>query len=247
LVGIAAAVLLLVAGASSLWARFAAPAPLDPEAALQRAIQATVQVMVPEDSQPGGYSAGSGTVLNQDGYILTNLHVIADPDTGQLYNQLGVVYIGVTPAGSSKPPVLRYQAEVVDTDPVLDLALLRVVALENGSGVPRNLGLTAVPIGDSDKVQIGDAVTVLGYPGLGGDTITLTRGTVSGFLDNWIKTDAETNHGNSGGAAINAAGELIGVPTAGNSEDPGVERLPGKIGLIRPINLAHNLLEQAQP
>jgi serine protease Do len=98
-------------------------------------------------------------------------------------------------------------------------------------------------------VAIGDELVAIGFPGLGGETVTLTRGTVSGFLTDeagrsrgWIKTDAEINPGNSGGMAINDRGELIGVPTIVVSG----EKVTGKIGVIRPINLARTIIDQAR-
>lgn len=226
-----------------------APAvPLSAGAALQRAIQATVQVLAPQDGASNVLSTGSGTVVNgEKGFILTNFHVVGDPDTGQYANAERVAWIALSPNGSMQPPEVRYRAEVVDADAARDLALLRIVADADGNRTPADLGLAAIPVGDSATVQIGDTVTVLGYPGLGGDTITLTRGTVAGFVEGWIKTDAETNPGNSGGAAINAAGELIGVPSAGYVESGDEDaRLPGKLGLIRPINAAQSLLKQAR-
>jgi hypothetical protein len=86
-----------------------------------------------------------------------------------------------------------------------------------------------VSIGDSDEVGIGDEIRVLGYPGIGGDTITFTRGAVSGFTSDrsvgdraWIKTDATIAGGNSGGLAVNEDGELIGVPSVvGSGSDSG--------------------------
>lgn len=211
---------------------------------LANAMQATVQILTPDDSRSGSYSAGSGSLVDAGGYILTNFHVIGDPDSGDLYNTRGLIWIGVPPAGSAQPPEVLYRAELVDADRDLDLALLRIVGTHGGSALPENLGLGVLPIGNSDGVQIGDTITVLGYPGIGGNTLTVTRGGVAGFLPGWFKTDAETNNGNSGGAAINDAGELIGVPTAGSSESGDSEHLPGKIGLIRPINLAQSLLEK---
>lgn len=223
-------------------------ATLAPDAALQRAILATVQVLAPEDGSSDTISSGSGTVINgEKGYILTNFHVIGDPVTGTYANDQKMAWIALSPNGSMQPPVVRYRAEVAAADHQIDLALLHIVALSDGRQLPANLGLTAIPVGDSASVTIGDAVTVLGYPGLGGDTITLTRGTVSGFIDGWIKTDAETNPGNSGGAAIDAAGNLIGVPSAGYYEnDQTSDRLPGKLGLIRPINAAQAVLNEAR-
>ncbi len=211
---------------------------------LGNAVRATVQVVTPDDSQSGSYSSGSASVVDQAGYLLTNFHVIGDPDSGKLYNQSGLIWIGVPPAGSAQPPELLYRAELVEADRKLDLALLRIIAPKDGNGLPTDLGLGVLPIGNSDSLQIGDAITVLGYPGIGGDTLTVTRGNVAGFLPGWVKTDAETNNGNSGGAVINEAGELVGVPTAGNSEAGDSKHLPGKIGLIRPINLAKSLLEK---
>jgi S1-C subfamily serine protease len=222
------------------------PATAPAVSPLGNAMQATVQILTPDDSASGSYSAGSGSVVDPAGYILTNFHVIGDPDSGGLYNARGLIWIGVSPDGSTQPPEVLYRAELVEADRELDLALLRIVATDGGGDLPADLGLGVLPIGDSDSVQIGDTITVLGYPGIGGDTLTVTRGGVAGFLPGWIKTDAETNHGNSGGAAINAAGELVGVPTAGNSEAGDSERLPGKIGLIRPINLAQSLLEKIE-
>jgi S1-C subfamily serine protease len=83
---------------------------------------------------------------------------------------------------------------------------------------------------------------------VGGDTVTLTRGTVAGFHNDgvqpraWIKTDTEISPGNSGGMAINAAGELVGIPTWVSSE----ERTMGRIGVLRPVNLAKPLIDQVR-
>jgi S1-C subfamily serine protease/ribosomal protein L40E len=250
-IGGALGVLLLAVIAVRGWLTPTATAPVTPlsaDAALQRAIQATVQVLTPQDGAGDILSTGSGTVVNgEKGFILTNFHVVGDPESGQYANAEKMAWIALSPNGSMQPPAVRYRAEVVNGDPQLDLALLRIVADADGKRTPDNLNLTAIPAGDSATVTIGDDVTVLGYPGLGGDTITLTRGTVAGFVDGWIKTDAETNPGNSGGAAIDAAGDLIGVPSAGYVESGDEDaRLPGKLGLIRPINAAQELLKLAR-
>lgn len=213
---------------------------------LARALAATVQVLVPIDGAANDFSAGSGTVLTENGFILTNFHVIGDSNTQRLYNAQGILLIAVSPPGSSTPPTVLYQAQLVEADYVLDLALIQITARKDGGVLPKSLPLTPIPIGDSQTVHIGDELTLLGFPGIGGGTITLTRGIVAGFLTDWLKTDAEINYGNSGGAAINAAGELVGVPTAGASDESSGTRLPGKLGLVRPINLARHLIERAQ-
>ncbi len=209
----------------------------------EKALLATVQVIVPDkDGKP--YSSGSGTVLDaEQGYILTNYHVMGDTETGALFNPDGMAIIGVNPPNLRSVPVFKYNARMVHGDPEIDLALLQVVSpFDDPNGrLPANLGLTAATRGDSDALLIGDPIYVLGFPGLGGDTITFTSGTVSGYLDEnkdgaeeWIKTDAEVNHGNSGGLAVDDTGAFIGVPSAGMTD----AEAAGKISLIRPGDTA---------
>ena len=213
-------------------------------AALDRALLATVQIIVPIDGERGS-SGGSGSVLTEQGHILTNFHVVGDPHTGRLRNAKGTIYVSVSPVDLKGEPQVRYIAEVVKSDQKLDLALLKIRATSEGASLPANLGLTTIPVGDSESVAIGDEISVIGFPGLGGDTVTYTKGSVSGFLsaEGWIKTDAEINSGNSGGAAINRTGQLVGIPSAAATE---ITRVPGKIGLVRPVNLARPLIEWAQ-
>ncbi len=137
--------------------------------------------------------------------------------------------------------MIKYFGYIVKHDPDLDLALVQVAGMvdEPDAPLPENLGLPAVVVGNSDDLMQSDEINMFGYPGLGGNTPTFSQGTVSGFLDEdrdgvyeWIKTDAELNHGNSGGLATDDQGRFIGVPTAGNTDDI------GKIGLVRSGNLA---------
>ncbi len=209
----------------------------------QRALLATVQVIVP-DRTGLPFSTGSGTVLDAErGYILTNFHVMGDTVTGRLFNEEGEAAIGVNPTNLRSVPVLKYHARMIEGDPQIDLAVLQVTApFEDADGrLPANLGLVDVPRGVSSDLLIGDPIYVLGFPGLGGETVTYTEGTVSGYLDEdrngqveWIKTDAEVNRGNSGGLAVNDAGQFIGVPSAGRTD----AEAAGKISLIRPGDLA---------
>jgi len=217
--------------------------PGTPATALERALRATVQLITPIDGERRS-SGGSGSVLTEKGHILTNFHVVGDPKTGKLYNARGTIYVAVSPADLRGAPQVQYIAEVVKSDQKLDLALLRVRATRDGKALPADLGLMTLPVGDSDTVAIGDELSIIGFPGLGGDTVTYTKGSVAGFLaaEGWIKTDAEINSGNSGGAAINRAGQLVGIPSAAATE---TTRVPGKIGLVRPVNLAKGLIEWA--
>lgn len=214
-----------------------------PASGLERALRATVQIIVPIDRERRS-SGGSGSILTEQGHILTNFHVLGDVQTGRLYNRAGQIYVAVSPPDLKGPPEVRYVAELVQSDPGRDLALIKIRALRDGGRLPATLGLTTIPVGDSDTVNIGDELSIIGFPGLGGDTVTFTKGSVSGFLsaEGWIKTDAEINAGNSGGAAINRDGQLVGIPSAAAAE---TTQVPGKIGLVRPVNLAKPLIEWA--
>jgi S1-C subfamily serine protease len=137
------------------------------------------------------------------------------------------------------------------------------------------LNLPVVPLGDSDALAIGDDLIILGYPGIGGATITLTSGKVAGFTAQgglgdraFIKTSATIAGGNSGGLAANTAGELVGIPTqlgyGGDDQfvdcrvlvdtngdgrvDERDDCVPtgGFINALRPVNLALPLIERAK-
>lgn len=227
--------LVLVATAFSIQ-----PAAALDRAGVERALRATVQVIVP-DNEFEMFSLGSGTVMNDQGLILTNFHVVEGDRSNGLMNDEGLAGIAVTPPDLRGEAILKYFGIVVKTDPVLDLALIQIVALADDpeAPLPANLGLTPIEYGDSEELMISDEINMFGFPGLGGNTATYTKGIVSGFLDEnrdgiyeWIKTDAELSHGNSGGLATDGMGRFVGVPTAGNTDDV------GKIGLVRTGNLA---------
>jgi len=166
----------------------------------------TMAVSAPQESDTFEFksSAGSGFVVDPDGTILTNWHVVA-----------GAYEIFVTFADGT-----RYDAEIVNAARIVDLALLKIHP---------DAKLPAVVWADSDKVQIGDPVLAIGNPlGIG---TSVTRGIVSALhrnisdtpYDDFIQTDAAINHGNSGGPLFNMKGEVIGVdsaiisPTAANA------------------------------
>ena len=218
--------------------------------AVKRALQATVRVLVP-DKNGDLFDSGSGTVLDADrGIILTNFHVMGDTDKAELYNPDGEAYIAVNTPDLRSAPVIKYVAKMVKGSADLDLAVLRITGLADNTKakLPKNLGLVAVDRGNSDDLLPGDPIGVIGFPGLGGSTVTFTDGVVSGFLDenddgvyDWIKTDTEVNPGNSGGLAIDQQGDFVGVPTAGNTNSD----VAGKISLIRPGVVALDYFDRA--
>jgi V8-like Glu-specific endopeptidase len=216
--GIAAIVALLLAACGST----ASPSASG-EASASAAASAEATPLTPADlahavvqvlmiSADGLVGTGSGTIIDPSGLILTNAHVATPSDI-----QLTELQVGITGA-TDHPAAPTYDAEVAAADTVLDLAVIRITASLDGSPLPESFPF--VQVGDSNALDIGDDISVFGYPGIGGNTITFTSGQVSGFTGEavlgdraWIKTDATIAGGNSGGLAANGDGEIIGVPT----------------------------------
>jgi hypothetical protein len=164
----------------------------------------------------------------------------ADPTPAVDPEDLVVAVMGA----EDEPAVPTYRATVISADGYLDAAVIRIDRDIDGRQVaPSSLDLPTVPIGSSDALRVGEPVTVVGFPGIGGNTISLSSGRTSGFLGDdrigpraWIKTDAVISGGNSGGLAANEAGELVGVPTRAPSD-------AGGYSLIRPIALLAGVLD----
>ena len=170
-------------------------------------------------------SYGSGVIIDSKGLILTNHHVVA-----------GRKNATITVALSDRN---EFEATIIGMDEKTDLALIQINA---------GYDLPAVPLGDSDSLEIGEGVLAIGNP-FGLDR-TVTSGIVSakgrrigaGPYDNFIQTDASINPGNSGGPLINHRGEVVGVNTAIYSRGGGNVG----IGFAIPINLVKELLPQLQ-
>ncbi len=163
----------------------------------------------------------SAVIIDTEGYLVTNYHVVAEA---------AEIRIQLSDGRVTEP-------ETVGIDRETDLALLKI-----------NLGtVPAVPLGSSSALRIGDVVLAIGNPY--GLTKTVTQGIVSatgrGLLnlvtfENFIQTDAAINAGNSGGALVNARGELIGINTAVLAQDSGTEG----IGFAIPIDLVRGVVDQ---
>lgn len=169
-------------------------------------------------------SLGSGVIVTEDGYILTNNHVVEGADADGVKVALG----------DGKQ---RLSAKVIGTDPQTDIAVLKVDAKD----------LPAITIADSDKLEVGDVVLAIGNPFNVGQTVTM--GIVSalgrgGFgitdYEDFIQTDAAINPGNSGGALVDAQGRLIGINQSilsGSGGNMGV-------GFAVPINQAKAVMDR---
>ena len=165
---------------------------------------------------------GSGVIVRQDGYILTNHHVVDGAEE---------VTVELTDGRS-------FKAKVVGSDKPSDLAVLKIDAPN----------LKTLALGDSDQVRVGDVVLAVGNPLGVGQTVTMgivsakgrSTGTGDGSFEDFIQTDAPINRGNSGGALVNTEGELVGInsqilsPSGGNIG----------IGFSIPANMAQNVMAQ---
>jgi S1-C subfamily serine protease len=176
---------------------------------------------VPQD---GG--SGSGSIIDEKGYILTNNHVVKD--AYKLFVNLS--------DGS------RYEAKVVGTDPENDLAIIKF-------DPPKGMRLMTIPYGDSARLKVGQKVLAIGNPF--GLERTLTDGIVSGLgrpvqestttvIRDMIQTDASINPGNSGGPLLNARGEMIGINTMIYSPSGGSVG----IGFAVPVNTAKRIVPE---
>ena len=179
-------------------------------------------------STPGTQALGSGFVLDKEGHIVTNYHVVQGAEK---------IQVGFSNNAS-------YRAKLVGSDPSTDLAVLKVSA--------PGRALTPLPLGDSDRVQVGDEVVAIGNP-FGLDR-TATAGIISaiqrritapnGFsIDHALQTDAAINHGNSGGPLIDATGSVVGV----NSQiETGTNGDSGNVGIAFaiPANTVKDVVAQ---
>ena len=195
-------------------------------------------------------AGGSGTIVDSSGSILTNHHVLYDPYRTRHYD---LFLIGRFRAAEREPELV---CAGVPRDGILrpdvDLALIRCDSDLNGQPWWPEYW-PAVPLGDSKGVVPGEQVWVLGYPNAGGSAIRVSAGLVSGWTGEhggassraFMRTDAAISAGNSGGTAADRFGRLIGVPTAYRAftaERGGTVTAIGKVGLIRPIELARDLI-----
>jgi serine protease Do len=171
---------------------------------------------------PGDFkqnSLGSGFIIDSEGYIITNNHVIADADEIKVKLKDGK----------------EFGAEIIGKDPTTDIALLKIKPAKN---------LPALTLGDSSDLEVGQWVVAIGNPFGLEDTVTAgivsAKGRVigAGPYDDFIQTDASINPGNSGGPLLNLNGEVVGINTAI------IAGGGGGIGFAIPINMAKDVITQ---
>ncbi len=169
------------------------------------------------------YSLGSGVIINPDGYILTNNHVVAGASTVEVFTLNR----------------RKYKAKIIGTDKRTDIAVLKIDAT----------GLPSFTLGDSSNLKVGDVVFAIGDPFGIGETATMGIVSATGralggsveHYEDFIQTDAAINPGNSGGALIDLHGHLIGINTAILSGGGGGNE---GIGFAIPVNMARHVMDQ---
>src|SRR5689334_2950677 len=175
-----------------------------------------------EQTPPVREGLGSGVIVREDGYILTNHHVIDGADKIQV----------------DLNDNRTFEAKVVGSDPPSDLAVLKV----NASGLP------VLALGDSDRTRVGDVVLAIGNPLGVGQTVTMgiisakgrQTGLSNGSFEDFLQTDAPINQGNSGGALVSTNNELIGINSQILSPSGGSIGL----GFAVPSNMARTVMDQ---
>ena len=231
-------------------------AELTPEsrAHVRQAIAAVGLIFVRTSSDPNQIPKprGSAVIVRNDGIVATNCHVIFDSRSGHVFSDL---LFTLSPDANTSATSLHYHLKPVLLNKEYDLALLKIEP-EAGARTQGSTVFQAVPIGDSRSVRLLDDLFIIGFPEKGGLTVTVNRGSVEGrdILGNWIKTDGRMIHGNSGGAAVNDRGELIGIPTKVIADSQPVDRdgdgfpedvrVFGAVGFLRPSHLISAMLAE---
>lgn len=209
-----------------------------------------------KDGQLVPVSSGSGTIIDSNGSVITNYHVLFDGKNNKLHD---LFVIGLFRAADKEPEFVCAGSPakgILKKD--LDLALIRCDRDRAGAPwTPKSWPTIPVRQIDTDDIVPGEQVWVLGYPGVGGGTIHVTAGLVSGWTGEnggassraFMKTDASISHGNSGGTAVDEDGNFIGVPTAfrlTTTKHGDAVVTGGRVGLIRPLEHADDLITVAR-
>lgn len=211
--------------------------------AAQKALPSMVSITVEYDVNYMGMKksaagAGSGVVISDDGYILTNNHVISSSDSSSFYQVSDAKSVKVKIYGDET----EYTAEIIGTDSQTDLAVLKI----------DKTGLTAAEFGNSSSVQIGEFVLAIGnpynldYSVTAGIISALDRKmTVENTTYKVIQADCAINSGNSGGALVNSKGQVIGITTLKLS-GTGIEGVSFAIPINDTISIYQTLIEKGK-
>ena len=180
-----------------------------PKKIYKKAGPGVVFILASEGSQMG--SVGTGSIIRNDGLVITNAHVFTKPNSSRLKSDIAVYLKPRRVSGNHRKDLTRrYKGEIIAYDVPLDLALLKITGFDTT--------LTTLDFADSNEVVIGDKVYAIGHPEQGG-LWSLTTGIISAYRadfggvsgKNLFQTDASINRGNSGGPLLDEAGEMVGI------------------------------------
>lgn len=202
---------------------------------IENVIGSIVELVCIDNGDRNTYYTGSGTVIDKSGLVITNQHVLVSED------QSLIRYCGVGFTDDLHvPPKIEYVGAAVAVHDGTDLALLKLTERLDGDPMPKEF--PAIALADAKEASLalglGDPIYIGGYPGIGAETFTFTQGVVSGRVgDDLIKTSALIDSGTSGGAAFDANGRYVGVPTAAAKGEIG-----GSLGYLIGANVIDGFL-----
>lgn len=261
---IAIAVVLALASLMAMPAGLIAQRPASPKPSaplssaarnrIRKAVSAVGLILVRNAKDaPAPRPRGSAVIIRSDGIVVTNRHVITDTRSQQVFDEIH--FSLATDETQAASPAKTYRLNLLLTNTKYDLALLRIKPDFTGIAA-RSGSYPFIELADSQAVKLLDDLIIIGFPEKGGTSVTLSEGVIEGkdTLGNWIKTDARIIHGNSGGAAVNRDGKLIGIPTKVEADDqeidkdgdgfPDAKRSYGAVGYLRPAKLVATMLAQ---
>ncbi|MDO8443157.1 MAG: serine protease [bacterium] len=204
-----------------------------------------VNILCPSTVSEEESSGGSGTIITEDGIILTNSHIIPQDDTNLHVDETGCLVVLPDPVtGQAREMYWAHPIVLPDVSDKYDLAFMQIYSAyyDEETGEYGGVYPTKFPSFDdttrcnSVDIQLGEPVRIFGYPAIsGGYSLTITDGVVSSFPgDDLIVTSAKISHGNSGGLAIDRYGCMLGVPSMVSSDES------ESLGVIISMNLVHD-------
>ena len=184
-------------------------AAYSPKQIYQKAGPGVVFILAAEGAKMG--SVGTGSIIRQDGLVLTNAHIFTKPGSSRLKSDISIFLKPPRISGNHRQDLThRFKGKMIAYDIPLDLALLKIVDVK--------ASLTTIDFADSNRVVIGDQVYAIGHPEQGG-LWSLTTGVISAYRQdyggvpgkNLFQTDASINRGNSGGPLLDETGDMVGI------------------------------------
>ncbi|HEV3037090.1 MAG TPA: trypsin-like peptidase domain-containing protein [Candidatus Angelobacter sp.] len=224
---------------------------------LDRLVGAVGQIVVPSQEQDRRVQ-GSGVIVGPEGLVVTSYHVVQGLDSRIHAGVSSDVFFNPTDPSRTDFPLdakKMFRLQFVRAEFQADLVLFRIAKYADGRSLPAGQKFPWLRLGNFEAIKILDPVFVMGFPQIGGDTLTVVEGKVAGkdAAHEWIKVDASLSRGYSGGAVINSSGELLGIATEIRADveeldperkgSPSVKVLYGIMNWVRPSSVLGRLMK----